>query len=346
MDIVVGIIIFILLLGIIIFVHESGHFLLAKLNGIKVVEFSLGMGPRIISRVKGETRYSLKLFPIGGSCMMNEDDPDDMSEGSFNSKSVWSRMSVVAAGAVFNFILAFIFAVIIVGYAGYDEPVISDVVKGYSAEEAGMKAGDRILRMNRKKINLWREVTYYNLFHPGEKVKVVYERDGKKREATLTPKKNEEGTYLIGVVSPEKNHEANVFSAVRYGVYEVKFWICTTLSSLKMLITGKVGLSGLSGPVGIATVVTDAYKETKSYGAVTVFMQMLSIGILLSANLGVMNLLPLPALDGGRLVFLVIEAIRGRRVPPEKEGMVHFIGLIALFILMAIVMFSDIRKLF
>ena len=341
-----GIILAILVFGIIVFVHELGHFLLAKANGIRVDEFSIGMGPRLLSKVKGETRYSLKLFPIGGSCMMGEDDVDDMSEGSFNSKSVWARIAVVAAGAVFNFILAFIFAVIIIAYTGYDKPVISGVVSGYSAEAEGMQAGDRILRMNGKKINLWREVTYYNTFHQGEEIEVIYERDGETYEVTITPKKSEDGRYLMGVMAPANYEKANVFTALQYGVYEVKFWICTTIESLKMLITGSVGMDQLSGPVGIVDVVGDTYEQSKSYGALIVFMQMLNIGILLSANLGVMNLLPLPALDGGRLVFLIIEAIRGKRVDPEKEGIVHGIGMILLLALMVFVLFNDLKRIF
>ena len=341
-----GIILAILVFSLIVFVHELGHFLLAKMNKIRVDEFSIGMGPRLLSTVKGETRYSLKLFPIGGSCMMGEDDVDDMSEGSFNSKSVWARIAVVAAGAVFNFILAFIFAVIIVGYTGYDEPVISGVLPGYSAEAEGMQEGDRIVRMNGKKINVWREVTYYNMFHAGETVELVYERDGEKYEVTIVPKQDEDGNYLMGVTSPEQYKKANVFTAIQYGVYEVKFWISTTLESLKMLITGSVGVDQLSGPVGIVDGVDDTYQQSKEYGAVVVLMQMLNIGILLSANLGVMNLLPLPALDGGRLVFLVIEAIRGKRVAPDKEGMVHFVGMMLLFALMIFVLFNDLNRIF
>ena len=341
-----GIVLAILVFSLIVFVHELGHFLLAKMNTIRVDEFSIGMGPRLLSTVKGETRYSLKLFPIGGSCMMGEDDVDDMSEGSFNSKSVWARIAVVAAGAVFNFILAFIFAVIIVGYTGYDEPVISGVLPGYSAEAEGMQEGDRIVRMNGKKINVWREVTYYNMFHAGETVELVYERDGEKYEVTIVPKQDEDGNYLMGVTSPAQYKKANVFTAIQYGVYEVKFWISTTLESLKMLITGNVGVDQLSGPVGIVDVVDDTYQQSKEYGAVVVLMQMLNIGILLSANLGVMNLLPLPALDGGRLVFLVIEAIRGKRVAPDKEGMVHFVGMMLLFALMIFVLFNDMNRIF
>ena len=341
-----GIILAILVFGIIVFIHELGHFLLAKANKIRVDEFSLGMGPRLFSFVKGETRYSLKLLPLGGSCMMGEDDVDDMSEGSFNSKSVWARMSVVVAGAVFNFLLALIFSMIVIGYTGYDEPVISGVVEGFPAQEAGLTEGDRIVKMNNKKINIWREISYYNMFHPGETVDLVYERDGEKRETTITPKKDEDGNYLIGITSPAQYEKANLLTAVQYGVYEVKFWICTTLESLKMLVTGDVGVDQLSGPVGIVSVVDETYQQSKSYGVIIVIMQMLNIGILLSANLGVMNLLPLPALDGGRLVFMIVEAIRGKRVPPDKEGWVHGIGMILLLTLMAFVMFNDVKKLF
>ncbi|MBQ8802963.1 MAG: RIP metalloprotease RseP [Tyzzerella sp.] len=341
-----GIILAVLVFGLIIFVHELGHFLLAKANGIRVDEFSLGMGPRLLSFVKGETRYSLKLFPIGGSCMMGEDDVDDMSEGSFNSKSVWARIAVVAAGAIFNFILALIFAVIVIGFTGYDKPVISGTVEGFPAEEAGMQAGDQIVKMNNKKINLWREVTYYNMFHPGETVDLVYERDGEKYEITITPKLDEDGNYLLGVTSPAQYEKANVFTALQYGVYEVKFWISTTIESLKMLVTGAVGADQLSGPVGIVDVVDETYQETKEYGPLVVMLNMLNIGILLSANLGVMNLLPIPALDGGRLVFLFVEAIRGKRIPPEKEGVVHGIGMLLLLALMVFVLFNDIMRLF
>ena len=341
-----GIILAILVFGLIIFIHELGHFLLAKANKIRVDEFSLGMGPRIVSFVKGETRYSLKLLPIGGSCMMGEDDAEDVGEGSFNSKSVWARMSVIVAGAVFNFLLALVCAMIVVGYTGYDAPIISEVIEGFPAEEAGIQAGDRIVKLNNKKINVWREITYHNMLHPGETLDVVYERNGVKYEATITPMQDEDGSYLIGIKSQAGYEKANFFTTIQYGAYEVKFWICTTLESLKMLFTGSVGVDQLSGPVGIVDVVDDTYQQSKDYGAVVVLMQMLNIAILLSANLGVMNLLPLPALDGGRLIFLIVEAIRGKRVPPDKEGWVHGIGMILLLALMAFVLFNDIKKLF
>lgn len=341
-----GIVLAILVFGLIIFIHELGHFLLAKANKIRVDEFSIGMGPRLFSFVKGETRYSLKILPLGGSCMMGEDDADDMSEGSFNSKSVWARMSVIVAGAVFNFLLALIFSMIVIGYTGYDEPVISGVMEGYPAEAAGLQAGDRIVKINNKKINIFREITYYIMMNPSEELDVVYKRGGEKHTATITPKQDESGNYYMGIKGSTEYTKANLLTATQYGAYEVKFWISTTIESLKMLVTGEVGTDQLSGPVGIVDVVDDTYKESKNYGAVVVIMQMLNIGILLSANLGVMNLLPLPALDGGRLVFLIVEAIRGKRVPPEKEGWVHAAGMVLLLALMAFVMYNDIVKLF
>ena len=341
----VGVILALLVFGIIVMIHELGHFLLAKKNGIRVDEFAIGMGPKIWGKQVGETMYCIRLLPLGGSCMMGEDS-DDASEGSFNSKSVWARISVIAAGPIFNFILAFILSVILVGMIGYDEPVIGSVSPGFSAEEQGLQAGDRIVKMNNKKIHIWREVVYYNLFHPGEEVALVYERDGVKQTVHLTPTKDEKGAYKIGVVAKKGYTKANVWTALKYGLYEVKFWISTTVQSLRMLITGQVGVNELSGPVGIVDMVGDTYEKSKVHGFLVVLMEMMNIGILLSANLGVMNLLPLPALDGGRLVFLFVEAIRGKRVPPEKEGVVHFIGLMLLLALMAFVMFHDIKRLF
>lgn len=346
----VGILLAILVFSLIVFFHELGHFLLAKKNKIRVDEFSIGMGPKLLSKKIGETVYCIKLLPLGGSCMMGED-TDDMSEGSFNSKSVWGRISVIAAGPIFNFILAFVFSVVIVGFNGYRPAIIGAVSEGMPAASAGMQAGDKVLKMNGKRVVVWDDVSYYGLFNPGEKVEFLVERDGQKMTFQVAPAlaKNESGQeqYYYGVVSP-LNKKANAWEAVKYGAYDVKLMIETTLKSLKMLFTGQASVKDLSGPVGIVNMTNDTYEQTveDGGGAMDVFLNMLVIGVLLSANLGVMNLLPLPALDGGRLVFLFIEAIRRKRVPPEKEGMVHFVGIILLLALMAFVMFNDIMKLF
>ena len=341
-----GIILAILIFSFIVFFHELGHFLLAKMNGVEVNEFAVGMGPAIYSREYKGTKYAVRIFPIGGFCAMGEDDEATESPNNFNNKSVWARISVIAAGPVFNFILAFIFSVILTAMVGYDKPVVSGVEEGYLAAEAGIQAGDTIVKMGGKRIHLFREVSVYNQFHQGEEVAVTYRRNGEEKTVTLTPKEDKELGYERLGISSSGYEKANLLTALQYGVYVERFWINTTLESLKMLVTGKVGIDQLSGPVGIVDVVDDSYKESRSYGFMAVLAQLLYIAILISANLGVMNLLPLPALDGGRLVFLFVEAVRRKRVPPEKEGYVHLVGIACLMILMVFVMFNDIRRIF
>ncbi len=341
-----GIILAILIFSFIVFFHELGHFLLAKMNGVEVNEFAIGMGPAIYSREYKGTKYAVRIFPIGGFCAMGEDDEATESPNNFNNKSVWARISVIAAGPVFNFILAFIFSVILTAMVGYDKPVVSGVEEGYPAAEAGIQAGDTIVKMGGKRIHLFREVSVYNQFHQGEEVAVTYRRNGEEKTVTLTPKEDKELGYERLGISSSGYEKANLLTALQYGVYVERFWINTTLESLKMLVTGKVGIDQLSGPVGIVDVVDDSYKESRSYGFMAVLAQLLYIAILISANLGVMNLLPLPALDGGRLVFLFVEAVRRKRVPPEKEGYVHLVGIACLMILMVFVMFNDIRRVF
>ncbi len=341
-----GIILAIIIFSFIVFFHELGHFLLAKKNGVDVQEFAIGMGPALYSREYKGTRYAVRIFPIGGFCAMGEDDEVTDSPGNFNNKSVWARISVIAAGPIFNFILAFIVAAILTIMVGYDLPEAGEVEEGFPAAEAGIQAGDTIVRLDGKRIHFFRDISAYNQFHNGEKVEVTYRHDGKDTTVTLQPKKDEElGYYRLGI-SSAGNTDANVLTALQYGAYEVKFQIDIMIESLKMLVTGQIGLNQLSGPVGIVDVVDSTYKESKSYGGFIVLAQLLNIAILLSANLGVMNLLPLPALDGGRLVFLFVEAIRRKRIPPEKEGYVHLVGITLLMVLMVFAMYNDIRRIF
>ena len=336
-----------LVFSFIIIIHELGHFLLAKKNGITVIEFSLGMGPRLLSYRHGEgTRYSLKLLPLGGSGLMMGEDGEDEGEGSFGSKSVWARIAVIAAGPLFNFLLAFVLAIFIIGNIGYDVPVLLGVSEGSPAQEAGLQAGDRILKMNGKRIRLYRQVSDYGLFHPGETVTFLYERDGEVYETTVTPARTEEG-YKYGIGgSVNYRQKTNPIETLGYSAYEVYYWIDTTVQSLKLLVTGNVGLDDVSGPVGVVNVIGETYEESQSDGAFYVWLNMVNIAILLTANLGVVNLLPIPALDGGRLVFLFLEAIRRKRISPDLEARIHFTGLMLLMLLMLVVMFNDVGKIF
>lgn len=421
-----------LILGVVIIVHEFGHFILAKTNGIVVEEFSVGMGPRLISTVKGGTRYSLKAIPFGGSCMMRGEDGEETGEGTFNSKSVWRRISVIAAGPVFNFILAFFGAMIIISIIGYDLPQVLQVAEGSPEAEAGLQEGDLITEFDGENIYLGRDLDTKLMLEgmPDREITVKFERDGKEQEISYTPKKQfrymlgftyyeteeqpeistvtiggvlekaglKAGDYIYAIngqkistgielkkyfdehplseesltltylrdgleydveVTPEAADyvergfvynlgrvKTSPLGVLKYSGLEVRYWIRTTLKSFKMLFTGKIGLDSLSGPVGVVNVIGDAYEESKSEGSLITWLTMLNLMIFISANLGVMNLLPLPALDGGRLVFLLIEAVRGKPVNREAEGMVHFAGLLLLMALLLFVTFRDIKNLF
>ncbi len=339
----------ILVFGMIIFVHELGHFLLAKKNGIGVLEFSLGFGPKLISFKKGETTYAIKCIPFGGSCMMMDElaeEEDVIPEKSFRNKSVWARIAVIAAGPVFNFLLAFVLAVIVIGTVGIDRPVLNGVVDGFPAQEAGMQAGDRITEINGKKIVIYRDVSLYLALHPQEDLLVTYERDGQEHQVSLTPKYNDEtGTYMMGIQVSGLRDKTSVGETLMYSAYEVKYWIDYTITSLRMLVQGQIGMESMTGPVGLVSTMSDMVEESSQDGMLYVFLNLFNFSILLSANLGVVNLLPLPALDGGRIFFFLIELIRGKPIDPEKEGMVHMAGMALLMVLMVVVLYQDIVRM-
>lgn len=371
-----SIILFILIFGVVVISHEFGHMLIAKLNGITVVEFSIGMGPVLCQFHKGGTKYALRLFPIGGACMFEgevgyssdvmQNESEKIEEqsksgekdfvantdlekksGSFLDAKVGARIATVLAGPIFNFILAFFLSLIIVGGIGSDLPVISQLSEGGAAEAAGLKQGDTIISLNGKKIHLYREISFFSMLNKGEDIQVVYERDGKEYSTTITPKYNqEEGRYYMGILGGYEYTKMDLGGTLLYSGYEVKYQIDNTIKSLQMLVQGRVKKEDVSGPVGMAQAVDTIYNASKPSGAYYIFLNMLSFAILLSANLGVLNLLPLPALDGGRFVFLLIEAVRRKPVPPEKEGIVHFAGFVLLMVLMVFVLFNDLSRIF
>ena len=361
------IILFVLIFGVVVISHEFGHFLLAKANGIHVVEFSVGMGPTLLSFRKGDTVYSLKLFPIGGACMFEGEDGVKTKEetteegvprkipsqsGSFTDAGVWARISCVLAGPVFNFLLAFIVAFIMVNMVIADENsafrdvVVSTVQEGSPAEAAGLRPGDRFLSIDGDKTYLYEDIFLFGLTADGTEVPIVYERDGERYETALTPVYDAESErFLMGVGFGEPA-QLTAKDSVRYAFYEMRYSAVSVVKSLGMMIRGQVDREDVAGPVGIAAAVGETYETAKAYGWSTVVQQMLNFTLLLSVNLGILNLLPLPALDGGRMVFLLLEVLRGKPVPPEKEGMVHFIGLIFFMALMVLVLFNDIVNIF
>jgi regulator of sigma E protease len=348
----VTIIVFVLIFGVVVISHELGHFIIAKLNGIKVLQFSVGMGPDLIKFTKGETKYVLKLLPIGGACMFEgedgiySNDKGEKPEGAFNDANVWARIATVFAGPFFNIILAFLLSLIVVGFSGEIIPEIYSLTEGYPAADAGLQKGDIITKMNGERIYLQGEVTFISATSTGKPIEIEYIRDGQKYKTTITPKYSEEDDrYYLGF-SIGESIECKGFDLIKYSVYEVRYWLKTTVKSLVMLVQGRLTANDLSGPVGIAVTIDETIEVAKPYGIPTVVLTMINFAVLLSVNLGVMNLLPLPALDGGRLLFMFIEVVRGKPVPPEKEGIVHFIGFVALMILMVFVLYNDIAKIF
>ena len=363
--------------------HELGHFLIGRRNGIRVVEFSVGMGPTLFSFMKGGIKYSLKLLPIGGACMFDGEDGMDSEEEqpgrlyrragiepelprtskndgsqdftidlepkgvSFPEAGVWRRIATVFAGPFFNFILAFVVAVVLTAFSGADLPVIGQVSENSAAEEAGLQAGDRITQIDREKIHFYREVAVISALNQGEALEVHFERDGRKEVVTVHPRYDaQSGRYYMGFVGAGEYLKCNPLQVFQYGFYEVEYYVRTTYKSLGQLLRGKVTKDDVSGPIGIAQFVGESYDHAeKNYGTSSAILTMLEIVVLLSVNLGILNLLPLPALDGGRLLFMLVEVIRGKPVSPEKEGIVHFAGLVVLMILMVFVMYNDIMRL-
>lgn len=340
------IILAILIFSAIIIFHEFGHFIFAKKCGVKVNEFCLGLGPTIFSWGKGETKYCLNLLPFGGACVMEGEDEGSDDERSFHKKTVWERFQIIFAGPFFNFILAYVLAVIYIALIGVDMPTIAGVVEGYAAEEAGMEAGDTILKLNGYNIHFYQEVSIYTFFHTAEPIDVTYLRDGQTYTCTLEPKYSEEGQkYLIGIKRSSERQKVGAIKTLEYGLYEMKYEIYVTFESLKMLFNGQLSVDDVSGPVGVVSTISDVYDQSITSGAFYVFINLTSIAILLSANLGVMNLLPFPALDGGRILLLIIEGIRRKKIKPEIENGINMAGFALLMLLMVVVMYNDVLKL-
>ncbi len=352
----VSIIIFLAIFSVIVIGHEFGHYAVARRNGIRVIEFDIGMGPLLFSTRRGETRFCIRLLPVGGACIFDgmnglEEQKQDYDEHSFPNANVFARMATVLGGPMMNFVMGMILAMIIVAFAGTDLPVVYRVQENSAAQEAGILEGDVITAINGESIHIYREVVLASMMNYGEPLKITYKRgsgaDAVKNTITLTPRYDaEDNRYYIGLVGSGEYVKCNALQVFQYGFYEAQYWVRATFKSLGLIFRGHFSADDLAGPVGIVKVVDDTYTEAKPYGLPTVLLSFLNLSTLLSINLGIMNLLPLPALDGGRFLFLLIEAVRGKPVSPEKEGIVTVAGALVLIGLMVFVLFNDISKFF
>lgn len=343
------IILFIIVLGTIIFVHELGHFIFAKLTGVYVYEFALGMGPKLLSKKGKETEYCLRLIPIGGFCSLAGEEVDEDSievpkKRRLQAKKSWQRFLIMFFGPGFNFLFAILtlfFIAIIWGSPSYD-PVISSVTKSYPAYSAGLRKGDKIVEINDHKVSTLDDVSLYLTIADSKKPTSieVETKDGTIKTYKVKPKKVvEKGTtiyrYGIGLKSKQLHGlgSAIKYTFVKTGSLFKQMWV--TVASL---FTGVVRVNQLSGPVGIYSIVGEQSKAGIS--------SILYLMAFLSINVGFINLLPLPAFDGGHILFIIIEKIKGSPVSPRTENMIHTIGLFLLMALMVYITFNDILKLF
>lgn len=422
-----------LLCGIILF-HELGHFLAARLSGVDVLEFAVGMGPTLWKhRSKSGTLYSVRLLPIGGFCSMRGENGEDTSVHSFGRASVWKRISIIAAGPMFNLILAVVLAVGLAAVSGMDRPIVTEVTSN-TVRQTGLQVGDELVSYEGNHVGTGRELLLDTMLYdiPTDRISIAYRKDGQTYERMYEPETvtkwmlgirtgtTEEGTWqvlaflddspleqtevtigdeIVGVngqtvssgmsiseyfekhpldgseltlqcrrdgelfsvsVTPTKRTTADlgfVYQTMRQpsknvltdGMREMEYGLHMTWVSLKGLVTGEFGLQDLSGPVGVVKALGDDYTASSEAGTSNVgvdYSSFVSLLIMISVNLGILNLLPLPALDGGHLVFLLIEAIRRKPVPASIENLVHTTGLVLLFGLAIVIMIKDVAMLF
>ena len=353
MSVVLAIIFAILLFSILIFVHEWGHFIAAKLSGVQVNEFAIFMGPPIVKWTRGETQYSVRCIPIGGYCAMEGEDGGSDNPRSFHAATWWKRLIILVAGSFMNFVIGVIIvAIVLFSQPRYTTPVITEVdsrsaLSGYQ----GLQVGDTILELDGEKIRVFEDFSLATLLLPDGKYDMVVLRNGQKVALTDVP--------MIRCV-PDESNEGNLLYGLSFQVEDTAFanvsgrilptamnHVKTVLISLEMLLTGQAGLKDMTGPVGVVGMMTEAATESKT--VTNALVNLSWFGGFIAINLGVMNLLPIPALDGGRvfglLVTVAIESIIRRKIDPKFEGYIHGIGMVLLLLLMAIIMFKDVFML-
>ena len=271
-----SIILAILIFSLIVIIHELGHFLLAKKNGICVEEFAIGIGPTLFGIQKGETKYSIKCLPFGGCCVMLGEDGENNDPRAFGNKSALARFSVIFAGPFFNFILAFVLALFVVGFGGADPAVVGNVEPGSAAYEAGLQEGDRIVRLDGSRIYNFREISLYNFMHTDTpEVDVTYERDGVRNTVTVN-RHEENGSYLLGVTMTDDT-DVGLLGTLKYSLLEVRYQIKSTFLSLKYLVSGRASVNDMSGPVGIVNMIGDTYEQSIVYGIGTAALDRKSV---------------------------------------------------------------------
>ena len=369
---------------VMISLHEFGHFITAKLMGFKILEYAIGFGPAIWKSKKSDIQYSLRIIPFGGYCKFEGEDEDSKDERAFSNQPVWKRIIVVAAGGLCNVVLGFLLFLVIIPFTSpISTNYVKDVVPNSFVQEAGLMPNDKIIEINGKKVSFYNDITLYTReFNANTECSIIVKRDGEKYELNFKPTQSEvtfdygedgitvsesingepadESFYkygdgaerneeligksetierlIIGFVPVQE--EVNALNIWKEAWNETKFVVKLVYNSLWQMVTGRVGVEQMSGPVGVVSEINTAVNSGRGS-----WLYILNLTALLTINLGIFNLLPIPALDGGRLFFMLIELVTRKRIPPEKEGMVHTIGFMLLIGLIIFISYNDILKL-
>ena len=340
-----GIIIAILAFGLLIFIHELGHYIAAKLCGINIQEFAIGMGPKLFGIKKGETLYSIRILPFGGYLKIEGEDKssDSISSRSFRNKPKWQRLTVALAGSFMNIMLGFIIVIYLVSSSdSMPSMEISGFMDKSISNNYGLKKGDKILKIGGYSVNTKKDFWHIMISVPVDKTDVLVARDGKKVNIkdVKFPVIKDNQNNVIGIMIDFEigRKEKDIGSVIEYSFQNIIGDAKLILVSLSKLITGQYGIKSFGGPIQV----------TKSMGEFYQFglKSLLSFIAFITVNLGFMNLLPLPALDGGKVVFIFIEIIKGKPVNPKYEGYIHLVGLILFMMLSIIVTYNDIIKIF
>ncbi|MCL2619256.1 MAG: M50 family metallopeptidase [Defluviitaleaceae bacterium] len=361
---VISLIIFILIFGLLIFVHELGHFAAARRCGILVEEFAFGMGPKLVSWKPGETLFSIRLFPVGGFCSMHGMEDDSDSERSFVVKSIPARMFVILAGSAMNLGLALIIFALGTLTSGFNTTTISNVLEGSPAESAGLLPGDQITGINGSTTHIYGDVLISIRTSTTDTIGVDILREGTPHRIDITPGYNNGNrwigvlpTYSLGAFQPRREgfERAGFVQSSVVGVQEMVFFIRHNFTVLGQIITGRASMDMMTGPIGIFGIIdtnlqstvanAELLERSTSDTLLAILRSNLAFAGMLSAAIGIFNLLPFPALDGGRFVFLTLEGVRRKPIKPETEGTIHFVGFAMLMALAVFIAYRDVISL-
>jgi regulator of sigma E protease len=335
----ISVLVALVLLSLLVMIHELGHYLAGRVLGFSILEFSIGMGPKLLKKkAKNGTEFTLRAFPIGGMCRFEGEDQEVKNERSFNAQKVWKRILVVLAGPLTNLVFAVLLAFVTLGFFGDYLPTVYEVLPDLPAAQAGVETGDVILGVDGKPIRFYFQTVDMIAAVKSQNMTLNVLRNGENTDLIVSGIYNADmGRNYIGVsITPGRVMFGAGESALR-SINYVTGTLVETFRFFGRVAQGEATSTDAAGPVAIVAVISEAVRTSGE--------NVLRLLVLISASLGIMNLLPIPAMDGGRLVFMVIEAIRGKALPPEKEGMIHFVGLLLLFGLIIVMTFNDITNL-